>query len=519
MMRLLAAPIPAVSIALCLLLRLATTNAFAAIPAMHYSYGGVDIGRPAAAGARRRRRVIPLPPNSMMTTPATTPTKKRANTRGLSRATMLPPHSVSAAATLVVASVAGYTIDRQRLVVPNFGIVATLCLAAVASNVFRVAPFAHVLYDGCWSVALPTSFALLMLSLHSSSSSSSSTTNSVQEQQQEQEGYQGRLYRVGYSFLLASLGSVLGCLLSYKLCCFYPAFFLLTAVEAAQVTSCLAASFVGGSINFFETAAAIPPMNPSLLTAMATADIFVMAVYFAGLSMALNSTSLRRLFPIVDRSIDQVAPTTAAVKEVTAASTTTGGSIREWLGRVLPAWRSTGLPSLVAMSLALSFTGLAKMLERLVNAFVPGTSCAFLAVMIPLFLRRAGPAMSPRLRNDLRTVAEPLSALSFLLLFASIGASVDLQNAAVAGLPCLVISLVALVCHAIVTLFGSALLVKNGRLEEALVASNAAIGGPATAAAFCSQCGGQYALAATVFGVVGYAIGTTIGVTMYRFLA
>jgi hypothetical protein len=517
MMGLLAVPVPAASIALCLLLRMATTNAFAVIPALYYSYGGVDTGCPAPAGARRRRTLIPLPPYSMMATPATTPTKKRTNKRGLLRATMLPPHSVSAAATLVAASVAGFTIDRQRLVIPNFGIVATLCLAAVASNVFRVAPFAHVLYDGCWSVALPTSFALLMLSLHSSSSSS--TANPAQEQQQEQEGYQGRLYRVGCSFLLASLGSVLGCLLSYKLCRFYPAFFLLTAVEAAQVTSCLSASFVGGSINFFETAAAIPPMNPSLLTAMATADIFVMAVYFAGLSMALNSTSLRRLFPVVDRSIDQVAPTTAAAKEVTVASTTTRLPIQERLDGVLPAWRRTGLSSLVAMSLALSFTGLAKMLERLVNPFVPGTSCAFLAIMIPLFLRRAGPAMSPRLRSDLRRVAEPLSALSFLLLFASIGASVDLQNAAVAGLPCLVISLVALVCHAIVTLFGSALLVKNGRLEEALVASNAAIGGPATAAAFCSRCGGQYALAATIFGVVGYALGTTIGVTMYRCLA
>jgi uncharacterized membrane protein len=94
---------------------------------------------------------------------------------------------------------------------------------------------------------------------------------------------------VGCSFLLASIGSTLGCFLSYKLCCFFPAFFALTAVEATQATSCLAASFVGGSFNVFETAARIPHLNQSLPTALATAGIIVMTIYFAGLSIALNS--------------------------------------------------------------------------------------------------------------------------------------------------------------------------------------------------------------------------------------
>ena len=57
-------------------------------------------------------------------------------------------------------------------------------------------------------------------------------------------------------------------------------------------------------------------------------------------------------------------------------------------------------------------------------------------------------------------------------------------------------------------------------IEEVMVASNAAIGGPATAAAFAGSVSNKrmaprkrrdLALAGTVVGVLGYAIGTSIG--------
>ena len=61
------------------------------------------------------------------------------------------------------------------------------------------------------------------------------------------------------------------------------------------------------------------------------------------------------------------------------------------------------------------------------------------------------------------------------------------------------------------------------QLADVLGASNAAIGGPATAAAFGARipCKNPrekqaWTIAGTVWGVVGYAVGTTIGVTLYR---
>ena len=60
-------------------------------------------------------------------------------------------------------------------------------------------------------------------------------------------------------------------------------------------------------------------------------------------------------------------------------------------------------------------------------------------------------------------------------------------------------------------------------LEDVWIASNAAIGGPVTAAAFCSRMKKRdpyklqgRTIAATVWGVVGYAIGTFLGVLAYR---
>jgi uncharacterized membrane protein len=104
--------------------------------------------------------------------------------------------------------------------------------------------------------------------------------------------------------------------------------------------------------------------------------------------------------------------------------------------------------------------------------------------------------------------------------------SANIGNALKAGPACLWFSMAALLVHVLVTLGGSLLCSKsifpNIQLQHVLVASNAAIGGPATAAAYCGQIKQRargLALAATLWGVVGYAIGTGIGVTLSRVLS
>ena len=128
-----------------------------------------------------------------------------------------------------------------------------------------------------------------------------------------------------------------------------------------------------------------------------------------------------------------------------------------------------------------------------------------------------------------------MSSYAFLFLFAAIGVSADIAEVLRSGPACLIFSLTALTVHGVVTLGGSFVFQRwfgtkkasHGgriRLADVLVASNAAIGGPATAAAFCGQVKQgndmkrSLTVAATVWGVVGYAVGTTVGVTLYRVL-
>lgn len=129
-----------------------------------------------------------------------------------------------------------------------------------------------------------------------------------------------------------------------------------------------------------------------------------------------------------------------------------------------------------------------------------------------------------------------MSGFAFLFLFAAIGVSADIAEVLRSGPACLFFSLTALTVHGVVTLGGSFLFQRLSstkkarrhggtiRLVDVLVASNAAIGGPATAAAFYGQVKQgtdmkrSLTVAATVWGVVGYAVGTTVGVALYRFL-
>jgi uncharacterized membrane protein len=130
-------------------------------------------------------------------------------------------------------------------------------------------------------------------------------------------------------------------------------------------------------------------------------------------------------------------------------------------------------------------------------------------------------------------VAPFWSQVLFLMLFASIGVTADFGSAFRAGPGCLVLSLLAVLVHVAVVIGGASFwnravthyqqpskghffALPSIGLEQVLIASNAAIGGPATAAAWAGQRAPQWALAATVWGVVGYATGTTLGVWFYR---
>ena len=137
-----------------------------------------------------------------------------------------------------------------------------------------------------------------------------------------------------------------------------------------------------------------------------------------------------------------------------------------------------------------------------------------------------------------------MSDICFYLLFASVGATADLASAVAGGPMALVFASLALMVHSITVVLATSTCMCLGAFiksklsalktsqwpssswEEVLTASNAAIGGPSTAAAFAaglvpkdgetkngrsidrSQYRSALVIGATVWGVFGYAIAT-----------
>lgn len=309
---------------------------------------------------------------------------------------------VAAASTLLVAASAGYWSETK--LVPNAGILITLGLALVASNVLRLAPTQHALYDACWSTVLPATLALLLLSLPNHSR----PRNGIVVEGTTNASVWTAVKRLAIPFALASIGSVLGCVLSFAICYRHPTVWL-TPAAASQAAACVAASFIGGSVNFFATAAILSStsaVTSTLVSAMAAADIVVMALYFAVLSSALQSKRLQRLFdiPVITQVTDESNSDQSVLfrkLEEESGETQSALSLKR---RTLPATLLVGM-------LAFGLVETAKRFESWLSRLVPGTACAFLAMTIPI-LTRSIPSNLP-LWNAMQSCAEPCRVLHF----------------------------------------------------------------------------------------------------------
>eukprot|EP00526_Cylindrotheca_closterium_P018671 CAMPEP_0113630116 /NCGR_PEP_ID=MMETSP0017_2-20120614/15644_1 /TAXON_ID=2856 /ORGANISM="Cylindrotheca closterium" /LENGTH=357 /DNA_ID=CAMNT_0000540561 /DNA_START=299 /DNA_END=1372 /DNA_ORIENTATION=+ /assembly_acc=CAM_ASM_000147 len=352
----------------------------------------------------------------------------------------------------------------------------------------------------CWTLFLPASLTLLLLAYRPAQKST--TTH---EGPSSDTSIASCIQRVSIPFVVASIGSLVGCWTSYR-CARVWNWFSVDNAKAA--TACLSASYVGGSVNFFATARLIAA-NTELLGSLATADLLVMALYFTFLSMSLDWTWLRSKF-YTSNSTEGEEDEDSAVATAEDETSTTKSSLR-----------SKVMASIPLLALTFVIVHGANLVEGFLGKWIPGTACAAIALVAPVI---------NSLVNEydwwqpFSSAASPIADFLFLSFFASIGIGANLKAALQMGPACLVFSFLALLIHVVFAIVGSLPLRGHGvELEDVWIASNAAIGGPATAAAFCSRLKDPAKLkgrtmAATVFGVAGYAIGTVLGVFMYRFV-
>lgn len=282
------------------------------------------------------------------------------------------------------------------------------------------------------------------------------------------------------SFLVGSLGTILGAVVT----CVVGAKWRGGAAMLPALCAALAATYIGGSVNFIAVAHALRLSTEVCAAAMA-ADLFAMAVYMAGLFALAARHSNRHAV-----SLATAGATARPLHRITVF-----GALRRG---VLPLAVASGL--VVLSDTVVRVLGLPPTVSLLLSSIL-----AVATARVPVVKRWLGGA----------------SAASTLLLnmfFAGLGATARLDAMAAASPMILAAAVAILFVH------GLLLFVVGRRglrlsVPNLLVASNANVGGATTAPAFAAACGWPALIpSAVAVGTLGYAVATPAALMIHRFL-
>jgi uncharacterized membrane protein len=361
------------------------------------------------------------------------------------------------------------------------GAIIALIGAVILSNT-GIIPTASPVYDAIWTFIIPLAIPLLLFHVNFKRIWKES----------------GRLLII---FLISSIGTVAGVIISF--------FLLKDHIPVLdKLGAMLSASYIGGGVNFAAMAAKFEAPGEMVSSAV-VADNLMMAIYFIVLMMIPAMGFFRRRFR---------APHVEKVES---------GGVREE-GKTLAEsfWERKDI-SLKDMALSVGTAFLLVVVSFKIAAFMDGLipsgedTSFFLNLLNGLFgdnylmlttLTFLALALFPRYFESINGSQE-IGTFLIYLFFVVIGipASIPLivQNAPLL----LVFVFIIVVVNLAVSLTAGKLLKYD--LEEVLLASNANVGGPTTAAAMAIAKGWKDLIGPIlVVGTLGYIIGNYVGTTL-----
>ena len=298
------------------------------------------------------------------------------------------------------------------------------------------------------------------------------------------------------AFAVGAIGSIVGTVVAFALVGSS------LGPDSWRVAACLCASYVGGSLNYAATAQALglsaAPGGQAALAAGMAADNLAMAVFLSALMVAKAKppeTKKEKAF--------------ASWLETSAGDDGNAGGNEARVTNGGPSARTVAC----ALAAALVFLELGKLLTRAFG-LPAGTSLGVSSALIPAvaFIARSLPGSGfMDAGSEPFAGSDAVGGALMLVFFAALGASADPAVAVRAGGPALAFIAIQLATH-----LAFVLAIGKGAMKlpawAVLTASNACVGGPATAAAMASARGWAAAVQpAIVVGTVGYVVGTPIG--------
>jgi uncharacterized membrane protein len=366
-------------------------------------------------------------------------------------------------AVLLTAAAFGFRAENTKVGRKLSGAILTMGFTFVLSNL-RVIPSAGVAaYDVVWSYLVPLAIPLLLF----------------------RADLRRILREAGptlAAFAIGAVGTVLGTIIAFRL--------VPLGEEGWKLAAVFSATYIGGSMNYAAAAEAVGLRSGDLLSAGVAADNLVMALYFLVLFALPSLDWLRTRYVKRHRAaaagslaLETSRNKAATLPDVQGASVSLAvalGLCAAGFGlAALTGWRGSGILVVTALTVALA-TSLPRQFEKLAGAEVLGT-----------FLMQ--------------------------IFFAVIGASANVLVVLKFGPVLFLFAALVLTVHLVFLLLAGWLLKLD--LAEMIIASNANMGGPTTAAAMAvARRWEALVLPAILCGTLGYAIATFIGVALGHLL-
>ena len=358
------------------------------------------------------------------------------------------------------------------------GAVIALIFALVLVNTNIIPPHAELYDDIVWGYVVPIAIPLLLLQ-----------TNIVKIWRET-----GRLLVI---FLIGAAGTICGALIGCV--------FLGSAIDGLpKVAAMMTGSYIGGGVNFTALADAFK-VSGTLVSSTIVADNLNMAIYFLILLAIAGNAFFRRVY--THPLIDSVEKNGESDEGKTLAAQYWGRkdiSLRDIAMCVTYAVVVVTVSKFIGATLGTVISPDANWFTKMCNTFLGSQYVwiTLISMIFATFFEKQASAMNG---------AQEIGTFFIYMFFFVIGVPASIMEILTNAPLLFVFCLIMVVVNMLFCLIGGKML--GFALEDILVASNANIGGPTTAAGMAISQGWNALVGpAMLVGTLGYVIGTYLGI-------